>query len=477
MDQRTREGIFALEVNRDGGSTLAQQLAEHLRQLIDARRLIPGEALPATRRLSQILAVSRGTVVTAYEQLAAEGYLESNYGGGTRVNPHLPIAPPDDTMQGPSLAPRLSLLPETLSQPLPLTPGVSLSDVTGRTAWRKAWQNARHRDTPFGPAEGLPELRNAISVHLSTTRHSRRGPREILITAGAREGLSLTLTALFSGPGRTPVIGVEDPGYPSLRKVAARFGAQLVGLPVDGHGLVIDGLPDGLLDAVLVTPSHQYPAGGTLPLNRRVQLVDWATRRGVIIIEDDFDAALRYRGEPLPFLSELDNPEQGVVITAASFAPHLPAAVSIGYIVAPTNLRRQLITTRKVLGNPVAPAVQFVVSDLLANREIELLLSRQRQRLTRRHRLLTEVLAETDDARAEPRAGGINTVFSSRTPRAGDEATVLMRKHLLGPVAESQYWRVDSHDTGSRKFMVGLGGDDDRTFERAVFRLANLFTP
>src|SRR5690606_24561199 len=151
-------------------------------------------------------------------------------------------------------------------------------------AWRAAWRNAATHAHLVAPALGERQLRAEISDHLRRMRSTPRPAGDVIVTAGTRDGLGLLLTSLGTTRGRALVVGVEDPGLPSLRGVAARHGAQMVALPTDAEGLDTSRLPDGLLDVVIVTPSHQYPLGGSLPLVRRRELLSWARRCGVIVV-------------------------------------------------------------------------------------------------------------------------------------------------------------------------------------------------
>ncbi|MBN9613192.1 MAG: PLP-dependent aminotransferase family protein, partial [Actinobacteria bacterium] len=305
-------------LERGADTPLAAQLATALREAIDDGALRPGEPVTATREFARRLGVARGVVVAAYEQLIAEGYLLAGQGTGTRVHPELRQTGPagDGDAAGPAdaagdgdetPAPRspAPVSPMHAGEtggtrphgsvgageggeadqndariPRPLAPGVPDTSEVDTPAWRSAWRDAVARAHLEAPELGDPRLRAEIAEHLRRMRGTARAGADVIVTAGAREGLSLLLTALGTTRGRRLTVGVEDPGYPSLRRVAARHGAEIVALPVDAQGLDTGALPAGLLGVVIVTPSHQYPLGGSLPLARRRQLLDWAARTG-----------------------------------------------------------------------------------------------------------------------------------------------------------------------------------------------------
>lgn len=307
--------------------TLPVQLAHAIRDQISARILSPpGEALPSTRQLAAELGISRGSVVASYDQLLAEGYLEATVGSGTHVSRRLhhnppvsPPAPPEPAIQKPARA-----LVE-------LTPPGAPPDTAGIITppeWRSAWRRAA--STPLSdapPASGLPPaLRHEVAAHLGTMRGLAVDPAHILITSGAREGLALLLRALAPALGGALTVGVESPGYPSLRRIPSAFGHAVAEIPTDSEGVRVPATP---LDALIVTPSHQYPYGESLSAARRTELVAWARRTDALLIEDDFDSELRYAGQPLPALTALEPARTALLGTFSSvISPAWPAAIS-----------------------------------------------------------------------------------------------------------------------------------------------------
>ena len=507
---------LVVELDRAAAVPLPAQLAAALRESIDAARLRPGESVPATRALAARLGVARGVVVAAYEQLIAEGYLHAEHGRGTLVNPDLgatiqavaragiggrsgsaritgstgsaeppPPAPalvgagsgrpadphpertpePDTELDGSAAAPRP-----------PLAPGTPLTDATQRPAWRAAWRAAVARADRRSPALGEPALRREVAEHLRLVRGTARPARDVIVTAGAREGLGLLLTALGTTRGHGLVVGVEDPGFPSLRSVAARHGARIVSLPVDAEGLRTDRLPEGLLDLVIVTPSHQYPVGGSLPLPRRRELLDWARRTGVVVIEDDYDSELRHAGGPLPALAALDDPEAGSVVTLGTFSSTVTPAVAAGFLLAPRNLRALLEPVRQDLGSPVSAVVQLALADYLATGELRRNIARVRRRHAARRDLISECFAGVPRVRVRPMSGGLHAVleFSGEAAARREARAVELASREtaafpagLGIAALGAYWQHHSPDR-TAGVVLGMGGPDDTEFEAAL---------
>lgn len=363
-------------LDRESPGSLASKLVQALRRAIEDGQLRPGDRVPPTRDFATRLGISRGTVVAAYEQLVAEGYFSAGQGRGTRVNERLA------ELHGQLLAQTSHVRNTAIAARPASSASADLEGLATRSSWRTAWRHAAGSGRLGSdiPAAGDPLLLHEIAEHLRTMRGTVRDPGDFLITAGAREGLGLLLTALGTTRGRQLIVGVEDGGPDTLRNVAIRHGAQTVALPADAEGLVTHALPHALLDAVIVTPSYQYPTGSLLPIERRQMLLAWARRTGVTVIEDDFDSELRFIRTSLPTLAALDDPLDGVVATLGSFSATLSIRLAAGFLVLPRTLRDIVLPIREDLGCPVSPVLQFALTELLAEGELR----RQTARLRRR---------------------------------------------------------------------------------------------
>lgn len=242
-----------LPIDLGDGSTdsIPARLAAEFRRLITETVLSPGDTVPSSRALAAHLGVSRGSVVATYDQLLAEGYLSASPGRSTVVNPHLRRVHPR------SAQPDFSEHPEPQSG-LDLRPGRPWAADVVTPAWKAAWRQAS--STPVDvtvPPVGLPDLRTAWAEHLRRMRAVVRDPAQLIVTGGGREGFGLLLLALADGHPSRLRIGVEEPGYPSLRRVPERYGASVIPVPVDEHGLLVADLPSGsdAPDLLIVTPS------------------------------------------------------------------------------------------------------------------------------------------------------------------------------------------------------------------------------
>lgn len=347
------------------------QLYTYLRSAILAGRLKKGFKLPSTRALADELNVSRNTVLNAYEQLEAEGYLESVEASGTFVASVLPEAlnapepaPKPAPRQPISLAQaRLSNIAEVLrSSPSMQTPhgsrlgdrgmrafttGIPALDVFPFELWSKIiGRQARHINSHtlvYQDSAGYKPLREAIANHLTVTRRVRCTPEQIIVVAGSQGALDLVARLLLN-PGDP--VWMEDPGYLGARGALVAAGARLVPVPVDSEGLNVEAgiakSPDARL--AYLTPSHQFPLGVTLSLARRLALLDWAKRAGAYIIEDDYDSEYRFAGRPLATLQGLD--EANSVIYVGTFSKVLFPALRLGYLILPPTLVEAFLAAR-----------------------------------------------------------------------------------------------------------------------------------
>lgn len=403
-----------LNISRNHPSPIPTQIAAELRAAVANGTLAPGDEVPSTRALSAQLGVSRGSVVTAYEQLEGEGYLLSRQGAPTRVHPELIVAPGSD-----------SSVAACISRKVPrarisLKPSPGSAGTIKPAAWRKAWREAAAE--PGGGVEksGEPELRHAIAEHLRLARGMAVSPEHIVATGGSREGLMCILHAL--GPGLN--VGVEDPGHPGLKRVIPLGGHRVVECETDAEGVVVKQLPTNL-DALLVTPSHLYPFGAAMPAPRRAELLDWANRTGTVIIEDDFNTELRYRIAPQPTLSTLAPAAD--VLTLGTFSTLLSRELAAGYVVASPATVARLKEVRGILGMPVATVTQRAIASLLHGGVVRRNTRAVHRALAQRRQVLQDRLVPLfDDARLAPGDGADLTVqFASHLERDTFETRLL----------------------------------------------------
>jgi GntR family transcriptional regulator/MocR family aminotransferase len=382
MEQpRAKRPVLELMVRLERGSApLRAQLEEQLRAAVRSGRLAAGSRLPSTRALARDLQVSRGVVVDAYAQLAAEGYLVARHGAPTRVSEA--AARPTDS--GPTLAeerpPRFDFRPGG--------PDVSLFPRQSWTAsLRRGLRVAPHARLDYGDPRGAPELRRALASYLGRVRGVACDPRCVIVTSGMAQGMALVGRIVLARGGRR--VGVEDPGSGPGRGQLAATGLEPVPVPVDGDGLRAEALGEVDVDLMLVTPAHQFPTGVVLAPERRAALLDWAARGG-LVMEDDYDAEYRYDRPPVGAVQGLA-PER--VVHAGSVSKTLAPALRLGWLVPPEPLVAELARAKAQddLGTPVIE--QLALADFLERGELDRHLRRTRSTYRRRRDALVAALA------------------------------------------------------------------------------------
>ncbi|WP_067463794.1 MocR-like pyridoxine biosynthesis transcription factor PdxR [Actinomadura macra] len=369
-----------LAVDREAGEPMNAQLVAQLRAAMREGRLASGERLPGSRVLAGVLGVSRTVVTEAYEQLYAEGWLEGRHGSGTYVT---------DVVADPAPLPRP--VPGAVdrvdaSGMLDLRPGIAWIGALDTPGWRRAWRLASGMPPQQRQdSHGVPELRAALADYIRRSRGVTCPVEGLLVTRGATNGLDLLAAAVLR-PG--DLVGVEEPGYPRARAVLAGRGAVPVPCPVDEHGLIVDGLPDGLR-LIYTTPSHQFPLGGVLPVPRRQALLAWARRTGALVAEDDYDGEFRFDVGPLPALYGLD---PDVVVYLGTTAKILTADMGVGWLVGRPDLVGAVASRREELNDRTAVVPQHALRLLLERGDLDRYVRRMRGEYARRREVVARAL-------------------------------------------------------------------------------------
>jgi len=368
-----------LTVVRGENGPLHLQLAAQLRDAIRDGRLRSGHRLPSSRELARQAGVSRAVTQAAYDQLHAEGWISGRVGSGTYVTDLVPLTRRAARPQRRTVPPAAGVLS--------LRPGIPYTDHTVDPGWRRAWREVGSQPAPRGYDEpaGLADLRTAVAEHLGRVRGVACRPEQIVLTNGTAHALHLLHASTRRRGDR---IGIEDPGYGKAVATARDHELEIVDCPVDGDGLRVDALPDDLR-AVYVTPSHQYPLGGRLPIARRHALVDWARRTGATVLEDDYDSEFRFDVAPLPALAQLDLDR---VVHVGTVAKTLSPAVRFGWLVASEEVAEQVVAFREHSGDWPSWPVQCAMLAMLRDGYLDRVVKRGRRRYAERCALVCDRL-------------------------------------------------------------------------------------
>lgn len=424
-----------LHVRLEGRAGLSRQIYRQVREAILGGRLRRGERLPPTRELAQRLAVSRNTVGLAYEWLLAEGLLSGRRGAGTFVegdplgqSPRRDGAPLRQRAVWRGLA-----APASREREPSFDFGAGMPDVRlfPFDTWRRLLARQLRRSTlrgDYGDPAGHPELRAAIARYVALSRGVQASAEDVIVTNGAQGAFDLVARVLVQPGAR---VAVEEPGYPPPRLLFESCGARVAPVPVDGAGLDVAALPpDARL--VYVTPSHQFPLGMAMPHARRVALLEWADRRGAVVVEDDYDSEFRFGGRPLETLQALDR--TGRVVYVGSFSKSLLPTLRLGFLVAPPSLREALRAASYVAGWHVQGPAQAALATLIRDGLLARHVRKARREYAARHDRLLRIL-ERDFARwlaPVPALAGLHLTATLRSGGLRLEQEVAQRAAAAG---------------------------------------------
>jgi len=347
---------------RRTGETAYRWLYGSLRSAILKGHLVPGGRLPATRDLARQYALARGTVVSAFEQLKSEGYIEGSVGSGTYVSRVLPeqwlqVSSDRQTVRAPrrvrkpslsAYGQRVQAFPGYEDRPLrAFRANLPALDLFPIALWAKianrSLRRAPVRQLMGCDALGYLPLRKAVAEYLNTARGVKCAAGQVAIVSGVQEALDLTARLLLNPGDR---VCVESPGYIGAHLVFRACGARLSAVAMDREGARIKRLPARGVRLIYVTPGHQFPLGTTMSLGRRMELLGWARRSGAVIFEDDYDSEFRYSGRPIPAMQGLG--DAGLVLYAGSFSKVLFPALRLGYVVLPDTLVERVAALKSI---------------------------------------------------------------------------------------------------------------------------------
>lgn len=486
----------------DNTAGLQRWLYDALRQAIVAGRLPPGSVLPGTRTLAQQYGLARGTVASAYEQLLSEGYLVTRKGSATRVNAVLPeLRPLAEPASSPMLEPtapsqaaddsdppsleahgpwikRLTQLDspfplsEVASLPQPFHPHRGDVRLFPIDLWRRLYgrhlRPSRLLTLDDANPAGLPALREAIAEHLAMSRAVTVSPERIVIVGSVQQALDLCLR-LVTAPGDT--VWMEDPGYVGARQVMHASGANIVDVPVDRDGLVVEyGIRQAPGAALAyVTPSRHAPLGVSMSTERRTALLQWARANGALIFEDDYDSEYCFRSRPLPALRSLPGAESNVVL-ACTFSKLLFPSLRLAYVVLPDRLVAPFVRGASITSRSANGLTQAVLADFLSEGHFDRHIRRTRTIYAARARAFEQYALRhwQDWIQVAPATAGLDVCCRLLQT---DENTAARALKAAGIDAAplSKYTRRHRHDPA---LVMGFAAFHEEEMEQAAQQVA-----
>ncbi len=492
---------FPVSLDSQSKIPLHRQLYEEIRRAVLSGRLKSGQRLPSTRLLARDLGISRITVTLAYDYLLSEGYLQASRGSGTFVTRHLP----EELLRAPGArepargrgaagqsgagrrlaGKRLSRYGAHLrggewmsfdeQEPeIQFSFGRPAMDHFPMRQWMQLMnEHCRRRNLSLldcpGNSRGYGPLREAIAAYLGKARAVSCEPEQIIVVNGSQQAIDLVARVLVD---RGDAVALEEPGYIGAKKAFEVQGAQLISVPVDSAGLIVEKLKAASargLKLAYVTPSHQFPTGVVLSLPRRLELLSWAQASGAYIIEDDYDSEYRYKGRPAPALAGLDKGES--VIYIGTFSKVLFPALRLGYLVVPARLS-EVFARAKWLADRHSPLLeQQVLADFIRLGHLERHIRRMRALYETRRRAVVDALKGHFGERVSIMGdnAGINVLV--RFKGVTDEEQVVEKARALG-VGLSRTRQFYLAESPSGEFLLNYAGLTGGQIEDGIARLA-----
>ncbi len=479
----------------DSGSDtpIYQQLSDWFRQAITSGQLRPGQRVPSTRSLAMELKVSRIPVLGAYEQLQAEGYLETFTGAGTCVARALPEAlarpvrqrkpraaepaPQADVPRRIARRAAQMRVPEQmwLSNLGAFRVGLPALDHFPQALWSKlVSRRARSASIEamiYGDPIGHLPLREAIAEYLGAMRAVRCDASQVVITTGAQQALQICSHVLFDHDDR---VWMEEPGYPGAHQALRTAGARLIPVPVDNDGLdVAEGERRGRDARVAyITPSHQFPLGTTMSAARRMQLLDWAARNQAWIIEDDYDSEYRFGGRPLASLQGSD--ANARVIYLGTFSKVMFPSMRLGYMVVPKDLVADFCAGRDAIDTFSSMLYQVVMTDFIREGHFARHIRSMRMLYMERRIALRDAIARHLGDRFEVIGAEAGMQLAGWLPDGVDDVTVSRRAALEG-ISVRPLSLCYLEPPGRSGLILGYGGASLEDIEEGTRRLARCY--
>jgi GntR family transcriptional regulator/MocR family aminotransferase len=427
-----------LHVSLVGRKHLTSEIYRQLRQAILDGRLSPGERLPPSRELAKRLSVARTTVMVAYDRLTGEGFVNSRVGAGTFVSHDLPRPASAARDTGSALKPRpfwaAVTIPNVFARPAEFDFRSGIPDATlfPYATWRRLM--TRELRAPavgtgaYGEPAGHAGLRHAIARHLGLSRGITAAADDITVTNGTQQALDVVARVLLAPGDR---VAVEDPGYPPARRLFASLGADVVPVPVDREGLVVEAIPRRTR-LVYVSPSHQFPLGMVMSLARRVAVLQWARAHDAAIVEDDYDSEFRFDGRPIEPLQTIDT--SGRVIYVGSFSKTMLATLRLGFVLTPPSLSGAVRAAKHVTDWHTALPAQAALASFIDEGWFARHVRTARAVYQERHRQIVATLTRefTGQLEVAPGNAGLHVCALAPALALDDVADVVSRASAAG---------------------------------------------
>lgn len=466
---------------------LHERLRRAIRALILEGVLSNGKALPASRTLAKSLAVSRDTVEAAYTRLHAEGFIERHTGRGSFVSSsarllihHSRQRQTPVTARAPKLSARGDIIYQSggvreFSSPRPLAPGIPETRLFPVQVWkrlqRQVLEEYRHHALEQSPPQGMARLRHVIAEYVNLERGAHATAERIIILTSTQQALAICSHVLLDN---NDGIVIEDPVYQGAHKAFDAAGLNPIPVALDDKGLSIEHL-NSLTEpakAIYLTPSHQYPTGVTLSLDRRLAVIDWANRHQTWIIEDDYDSEFHYEGKPMACVQGLDAFNRTIYI--GTFTKSLFPGLRIAFMIVPEELVKPLTMARTLMDGHTASITQLTLTKFMEGGHFGAYVRMMRTVYVARRDFLTRLVEKhlADFVECVTPAGGMQMPCHLREGITESTIAAAARRADIDMLGLTGLYAGRPASTG---FLMGFAAYTEREIEEAVKKLAAIF--
>lgn len=489
MSSRIKNAYLAnLSLDSKDRTPLHHQLFMTLRNAILEGLIKPGTRLPSSRLLASDLKVSRNTVLTAFDQLTAEGYITSRVGAGSYISDQLP----DEMLQSRKTkgqrtnAPRdvpLSQLARTIRNVSKnnlysrgdFSPGTPELEQFPFEEWARLlgrhWRHPKREYLTGNPIGGATILREALAEYLGQTRAVRCTPEQVIILSGSQQAIHLVIKA-FAEKGDP--IWMEEPGYPGIRSSILSAGGKPVPVPVDEEGFSLVDAKKLAPDAKLacISPSHQYPLGQTMSLPRRLDLLQWAKQENRFILEDDYDSEYRYTGRPLSSLQGLDTDNR--VLYVGTMSKVMFSGLRIGYLVVPPDLVDIFLSLRRDVDGHSPSVAEAALAEFISEGHLAAHIRRMRILYDKRQQTLIRLLDQEASSylKVEAQESGMHVV--AHLPPEIEDKLVEQKCREQGLLLRSLsgFYQTPTRDING--LIIGFAGTKEEKMPQLVKKLTDI---
>lgn len=457
-------------IDKNSELPFIKQIYSQIRNMILEGKLKGEERLPSTRRLSYDLKVSRNVILEAYEELMAEGYIESRPGAGTFVTKELYFK---RSKTNPKKNFHKIIHPKSSDDLIDFRSGIPALDMFPKKEWgslfNKVYSNVEYSKLRYCEPGGTIELREAISKYLFRTRGINCIPEQIMIVSGSTQGLSLISKLLYS-EGKEII--VEDPIHYGLLNVISNYGYSISPVEVDNKGIRADEIKtSNKVGFVYVTPSHQFPLGSVLPIQRRIELVKFAEEKNCYIVEDDYDSEIRYDGQQVSSLYELE-PDR--VIYIGSFSKILAPSLRLGYIILPDALVPKYLKLKMYTDVHTESMSQLVLAKFIDDGKLERHTWKMRKEYAKKRQAVIDGLYNNflDGCEIEGQAAGLHLVVKFKKISFTNELMKKILQHKVKVYPVEKY--AINKGRHKNEIVLGYGHLNVSEITEGIDRLAEV---